>query len=307
MLFKVSVLAIRLIISFQVIPSSVSFSFLRNHCRRTLLTTMTGTPNSLDSDQQFTSLDDEDFSKAAIEFANLIGKLKTVPRTGWVRRNVPRYESVADHSWRVAALSLLLASRNDLDIAKCMQLAVVHDLAECIVGDIAPDDNVSKEEKHRREQLAATEIARTLAKTAPKSGTNEDGSLAESYLLSIFHEYEQRDSAEARAVKDLDLLDMIIQADEYEQKFGVDLSDFFTSTPPSRFEDAMLASIAQHLHSQRTERVNSSQNTTHIESRISEGLSARDKAFVDEYSQASQLNAEDIVKVVSALRVWDQR
>jgi len=26
-------------------------------------------------------------------------------------------------------------------------------MAECIVGDIAPADNVSKEEKHRREEV----------------------------------------------------------------------------------------------------------------------------------------------------------
>lgn len=31
-------------------------------------------------------------------------------------------------------------------------MALVHDMAECIVGDITPSDNVSKEEKYRREQ-----------------------------------------------------------------------------------------------------------------------------------------------------------
>lgn len=35
---------------------------------------------------------------------------------------------------------------------RCIKLALVHDMAECIVGDIAPSDNVSKEEKHRREE-----------------------------------------------------------------------------------------------------------------------------------------------------------
>ena len=33
----------------------------------------------------------------------------------------------------------------------CMKLALIHDMAECIVGDITPHDNVDKEEKHRRE------------------------------------------------------------------------------------------------------------------------------------------------------------
>lgn len=34
-----------------------------------------------------------------------------------------------------------------------MKLALVHDLAECIVGDIAPADNISKAEKHQREKV----------------------------------------------------------------------------------------------------------------------------------------------------------
>jgi 5'-deoxynucleotidase YfbR-like HD superfamily hydrolase len=33
-------------------------------------------------------------------------------------------------------------------------MAVVHDLAEAIVGDITPHDGISKEEKHRREKEA---------------------------------------------------------------------------------------------------------------------------------------------------------
>lgn len=32
-------------------------------------------------------------------------------------------------------------------------MAVVHDMAECIVGDITPSDGVSKEEKYKREQV----------------------------------------------------------------------------------------------------------------------------------------------------------
>lgn len=37
---------------------------------------------------------------------------------------------------------------------RCIKLALVHDMAECIVGDIAPADNVSKAEKHRREEAS---------------------------------------------------------------------------------------------------------------------------------------------------------
>lgn len=39
-------------------------------------------------------------------------------------------------------------------VFRCIKLALVHDMAECIVGDIAPSDNVSKAEKHRREEVS---------------------------------------------------------------------------------------------------------------------------------------------------------
>ena len=37
---------------------------------------------------------------------------------------------------------------------RCMKLALVHDMAECIVGDITPYCGVSKEEKHTKEKVS---------------------------------------------------------------------------------------------------------------------------------------------------------
>lgn len=41
---------------------------------------------------------------------------------------------------------------------RCIKLALVHDMAECIVGDIAPADNISKAEKHRREEASDNDV-----------------------------------------------------------------------------------------------------------------------------------------------------
>lgn len=41
---------------------------------------------------------------------------------------------------------------------RCIKLALVHDMAECIVGDIAPADNISKAEKHRREEASNNHV-----------------------------------------------------------------------------------------------------------------------------------------------------
>ena len=234
---------------------------------------------------------------SAVEFARLIGKLKTTPRTGWVRRGVPRYESVADHSWRVATLSLLLFGRDDkIDANKCIQMALVHDLAECLVGDIAPDDNVSKADKEQMEHDAMEQIALTLGQSCPN---NE----ARQRVLDLFQEYEQRETKESRAVKDLDLLDMIIQADEYEQAFGLDLSEFFQGTPVSRFRDSTIEAVAKEVHEQRQERIQSEHNKSLPEDPFA--LSKADEAFVAEHAKASNLSEDSVRQTLSALRDWE--
>lgn len=67
----------------------------------------------------------------------LLGKLKDLKRSGWIMKKVSAPESVADHSWGVALLAVLLTPEG-LDRHKCLQLAIVHDLQETIVGDITP-------------------------------------------------------------------------------------------------------------------------------------------------------------------------
>uniref|UniRef100_A0ABI7XGV5 HD domain containing 2 n=1 Tax=Felis catus TaxID=9685 RepID=A0ABI7XGV5_FELCA len=76
-----------------------------------------------------------------------------VPRTGWVYRNVQSPESVSDHMYRMAIMALVTKDEH-LNKDRCIRLALVHDMAECIVGDIAPADNIPKEEKHRREEVS---------------------------------------------------------------------------------------------------------------------------------------------------------
>jgi len=63
------------------------------------------------------------------------GRLKWLKRSGWVRERMVEPESVAEHTFRVALLSRIVAQRLDLNTAKLTAMAIFHDLAEGILGD----------------------------------------------------------------------------------------------------------------------------------------------------------------------------
>ena len=93
-----------------------------------------------------------------------------------------------------------------LDVSKCVLLALAHDVAEAIVGDIAPGDGVSKADKAAREAAAMDSIRAMLG-----------GGPAADALAAAFEEYEAGESREAVLVKDLDKVEMVLQAGEYER------------------------------------------------------------------------------------------
>ena len=77
-----------------------------------------------------------------LPFLSEVIKIKRTVRTGWKRKNVPEPESVSDHMYFMALMALV-ATPEHLNKDKCIKIAIVHDLAECITGDITPHDGIS--------------------------------------------------------------------------------------------------------------------------------------------------------------------
>lgn len=72
-------------------------------------------------------------------FGLLAGLVKKVKRTGWLRYlPTEKVESVGDHSAKIAFLSLYLRNVENLDHVKCLQMSLIHDIAEGLVGDFTP-------------------------------------------------------------------------------------------------------------------------------------------------------------------------
>ncbi|XP_067666417.1 5'-deoxynucleotidase HDDC2-like [Haliotis asinina] len=184
----------------------------------------------------------DNFAKM-MEFMSLVGKLKHVRRTGWVRKKVcdgSGPESVADHMYRMAVLAFLAEPGAGLDKHRCMKIALVHDLAECIVGDITPQDDISKEDKHQMEKTAIEYICSLVENSVGQE------------IYSLWQEYEDQGSKEAEFIKDIDKFEMILQAFEYEQmdrKPGY-LQEFFDSTK-GKFKTEQVKEWVQSLRAIR--------------------------------------------------------
>ena len=70
--------------------------------------------------------------------ANAALGLKRVRRTGWVESGLRKVESVADHSFSLAIISMIASEMWRLDVDRAVRMALIHDLAEAYTGDLTP-------------------------------------------------------------------------------------------------------------------------------------------------------------------------
>ena len=130
--------------------------------------------------------------------------LKKRLRAGWVKRGVKDAESVADHSWRAGLMAYWLAPEG-YDKNKMLLMGSIHDVTEIFEEDYTPVDGISKEEKIKREKIAAKKFMQLL----PNANTKE--------FRDAFSEYEERKTKEAQFVKQVEVLELLFQALEYEK------------------------------------------------------------------------------------------
>jgi len=155
-------------------------------------------------------------------------QLKRTPRTGWVTRGVPDAESVADHSFGVAFIALLLGemTQQPLDKAKLLTIALLHDLPESVIGDLATPITVHFPPGAKRK--AETKVLNELLGKLPLPTAER--------WRSWWQEFEEGTSIEGQIVRDADRLDMLIQAHVYEQTTGNQwLKEFWPSSEDQPF------------------------------------------------------------------------
>ena len=133
-----------------------------------------------------------------------------------------------------------------LDMQRCTSMALVHDVAEALVGDLTPLDGVAKAEKSRRESTTMDYVAKRLL-----GGCDGGGRIRE-----LWQEYEDAATPESVFVHDLDKVELLLQMFEYEKRAGggVDLAEFawvakrITMPEMQRWADEVLADRKQWWH-----------------------------------------------------------
>ena len=139
-----------------------------------------------------------------VSFFHVVCNLKQVRRSGWIHKaNIPTPESVADHSYSMCMMSMVLSEILNLDTEHIMKMANLHDLAESIVGDSMPDV-ISHNEKIIKEDAAMRKIISKLPDNLCKK------------YLDIWNEYIQNKTVSSKFVHNIDKLEMAIQAKAYE-------------------------------------------------------------------------------------------
>ena len=105
-----------------------------------------------------------------------------------------RRENDAEHAWHMAMMIYLLKeySNREIDIAKTMMMALIHDIVEIDAGDTYAYDTMGLETQKEREQRAAERIFGML----PEDQCSE--------LRALFDEFEACESAEARFARTMD-------------------------------------------------------------------------------------------------------
>lgn len=140
-----------------------------------------------------------------LEILHRANKLKINTRHNWTIGD--RKESVADHSYRIALMAMLLSQEDefkDVDMNKVIRMCLIHDLGEAFTGDIPvfdkTDEDVVKEDALFYEWV----------NSFPEGQRKEWNALLE--------EMSALQTNEAKTYKALDKLEALISHDEADIK-----------------------------------------------------------------------------------------
>lgn len=112
-----------------------------------------------------------------------------------------RQESVAEHSWRIALMAMLIAPEfPDADMDRVIRMCLIHDLGEAFTGDIPAF------EKTQKDTAREDDLLMDWVKTLPEATREE--------FTALLGEMNALETVEAKIYKALDKMEAVIQHNE---------------------------------------------------------------------------------------------
>ena len=136
-----------------------------------------------------------------LEILHRANNLKINTRHNWTIGE--RKESVADHSWRIALMAMLLSQEDefkDVDMNKVIRMCLIHDLGEAFTGDIPVF------EKNHNDETKEDELFFDWVNQFPQAQKDEWNTLLKEMIAL--------ETKEAKTYKSLDKLEALIAHDE---------------------------------------------------------------------------------------------
>ena len=137
--------------------------------------------------------------KELLEILSAAEKLKCNTRHCYTSSG--RHESVAEHSWRLALMAMLLAPEfPDADMDRVIRMCLIHDMGEAFTGDIPAFDKTAADAG--REDALLMNWVQTLPADSRQEWT------------ALLTEMNALETWEAKIYKALDKLEAVIQHNE---------------------------------------------------------------------------------------------
>ena len=160
-----------------------------------------------------------------LRFLRATERLKTVTRSG--HTSAGSLESVAEHTWRLALMAMVLYGRTpDVDLARLLKMCLVHDLGEAVGGDVPAPAQAAAPGKAARERADLLGLVASLPDEVGRE------------IVALWDEYEAAASREARLAKGLDKLETILQHTQgdnpadFDYAFNLEYGRRYTGTDP---------------------------------------------------------------------------
>ena len=134
-----------------------------------------------------------------LDILHVAERLKDIPRHCTTSKG--RTESVAEHSWRISLMALLLRREfPELNMDKVVDMCLIHDLGECFTGDI-PTFLKTGADRETEDSLLNQWV-----KSLPAEVSAD--------LAALYQEMEAQETMESKVYKAMDKLEAVIQHNE---------------------------------------------------------------------------------------------